>query len=228
MLESGLSIVISSRETMEMKKDFLEMVAKTCGYNHHIFFITNTDGIPLTQVYNEALNQSPFDIVCFIHDDIDFLKDGWGKEIVTLFDKHQDYGIIGVAGAAEFDEKGAWWNYELKYGQVLHRSEGKAWLSAFSPLLKTDLEEVCVVDGLCFAAHRQRISKRFDTEIKGFHMYEIDFCLANYVDQQTKIGVTTNIRIAHESIGKLNDKWYDNREIVTEKYKNYYPIKIKK
>ena len=64
-------------------------------------------------------------IVIFIHDDIEFLRKGWGREIMRLFNENKEYGIIGVAGSAQFDEGGAWWNYDKKFGQVLHRNEGK-------------------------------------------------------------------------------------------------------
>lgn len=225
-METGIAIVVCSRETNAEKKDFLEMIGKTCGYNYHIFFYTNDGSVGLTKVYNEILDKSPYDLIVYIHDDIDFLKPGWGKELVQLFDKHQDYGIIGIAGSAEFDENAAWWSYKKIYGQVLHRANGKAWLSAYSPLIKDGLQEVCVVDGLCFAVHRKRITKKFDEEIDGFHFYEIDFCLANFLDKKTKIGVTTNLRVAHESIGGLNEKWFENKKKLNKKYGEYYPIKV--
>ena len=59
-------------------------------------------------------------------------------------------------------------------------------------------------------------------------MYDIDFCLANYLDGNTKIGVTTNIRIAHNSIGELKPEWYENRDMINEKYGKYFPIDIEK
>ena len=145
---------------------------------------------------------------------------------MILFNKHKDYGIIGVAGSAQFNEMGAWWNYEKKYGQVLHRHDGKSWLTAFSPLLDHDLEEVCVIDGLFMAINRRRISKSFDPVIGPWHFYDIDFCLANYIDGKCKIGVTTNIRLSHNSIGELDEQWYENRKKINEKYKKYFQIEV--
>ena len=72
----------------------------------------------------------------------------------------------------------------------------------------------------------KKIKKNFDPNIKGFNFYDIDFCLSNYIEGKCKIGVTSNIRIAHNSIGELTDEWYQNREIVNNKYKDYFPIKI--
>lgn len=117
------------------------------------------------------------DVLVFIHDDIEFLREGWGKEVLRLFNEHTDYGIIGVAGSAQFDEKGAWWNYEKKFGQVLHRANGKSWLTAFSPLLDKDLQEVVVIDGLFMAVHRRRLAENFSRELDGFDFYDIYFAL---------------------------------------------------
>ena len=166
-------------------------------------------------------------IIVFIHDDVEFLKKGWGKEIIRLFNENKKFGIIGVAGSAQFDENAAWWNYEKKYGQVLHRSEGKSWLTAFSPLLKKDLQEVVVIDGLFMAVHRERVAENFSREIDFFDFYDIYFCIANYLSKKTKIGVTTNIRMAHNSVGKLKDSWFKNREIIVDKFGKYFPIEVK-
>mgnify|MGYP002517807304 CR=1 FL=1 len=73
------------------------------------------------------------------NDDVEFLRKGWGAEIARLFKAYEEYGIIGVAGSAEFDKNAAWWNYKNIYGQVLHRNEGNSWLTTFSPLLTKDL-----------------------------------------------------------------------------------------
>lgn len=225
-MEDKITVVVSSRETDAEKKEFLEHLKNSCGYNVHVMFLINSDGVPLTKIYSDVLDKTNTNIVVFIHDDIEFLKNGWGMEIARLFDNNKEYGIIGIAGAAEFDSNGAWWNYDKKYGQVLHRSEGKSWLSTFSPLIKEDLKEVCVIDGLFMAIDKTRISKSFDTDFGGFNHYDTSFCLANYFDGKCKIGVTTNIRVAHKSIGKLSDNWFENRDLLNKKFGDKFPIKI--
>ena len=229
-MEDSIGVVVCSRESSDEKKDFIEHIKETCGCKTHIYFLINQNGIGLTTIYEDLLKSKKVDnnIIVFIHDDIEFLKRGWGTEIIRLFNDHKDYGIIGVAGSAQFDNGGAWWQYDKKYGQVLHRHDGKSWLTAFSPLLDHDLQQVCVIDGLFMAVHKKRITKNFDKDIKGFNFYDIDFCLANYLGGKTKIGVTTNIRIAHNSIGELSDEWYANREFINKKYKEYLPIDIEK
>ena len=223
-----ITIVISSRKQGDECEDFITQIKDTCGIPAKVVFVTNDGAMGLSELYAGMLINKNItsDIIIFCHDDIEFLRNGWGKEIVRLFNKNKEYGIIGVAGSAQFDQNGAWWNYEKRYGQVLHKSNGKSWLTAFSPLLDKDLEEVCVIDGLFMAVHNKRIIKRFDNDLKGFHMYDIDFCLSNFLTNEVKIGVTTNIRIAHCSIGKLSNQWYQNRDFINDKFKNNYPIKV--
>lgn len=222
-MEKLLTIVISSKKTIQESQDLLKNIETTVDAPCNIMFIQN-DGVGLTTVYYEAMLKAETDIVICIHDDIEFLRNGWGAEIVRMFNEHQEYGIIGVAGSAEFDSNAAWWNYKKIYGQVLHRNNGQSWLTSFSPLLKKDLEEVCVIDGLFMAIHKQRISKEFNKELKGFNFYDIDFCLSNFLDKKTKIGVTTHIRLAHNSVGNLSANWFENKEIINNKYGKYYPI----
>lgn len=226
--DKDISIVVSSRKNDEESNKFIDSIKNTVGCKANVVFVVNDNSMGLSKLYYNMMNnqQITSDVVVFCHDDIEFLKPGWGDEVLRLFNKHKDYGIIGVAGSAEFDERGAWWNYNKKYGQVLHKHDGKSWLTAFSPLLNKDLEEVCVIDGLFMAVKRSRISRNFDPDLPGFDFYDIDFCLANYLDGKTSIGVTTNIRLAHKSIGELSDNWYKNRDVINKKYGEYYPIKI--
>ena len=228
-MDNKIAVIVCSKKTSDENKGFVEHIKETCGCDTHVYMIHNPDGVSLSKIYADMLvnKEIDSDIIIFIHDDIEFLKKGWGAEVLRLFNEHEDYGIIGVAGSAQFDERGAWWNYDKKYGQVLHRAEGKSWLTAFSPLLTKDLEDVVVIDGLFMAVHKKRISENFSRELEGFDMYDIWFCLSNYFAKKCKIGVTTNIRLAHNSVGKLKDTWYKNREIINNKFGNKFPVELK-
>ena len=229
-MEDKITVIFCSKKNGEENKGFIDHIKETCGCDLNVICVHNPDGISLSKIYadmtvNEEIETN---IIVYIHDDIEFLRNGWGKEVLRLFNENEKYGIIGVAGSAQFDENGAWWNYEKKFGQVLHRWEGKSWLTAFSPLLDKDLQEVAVIDGLFIAIHKKRISENFSREIESFDFYDIHFCLSKLLKKKCKIGVTTNIRVAHNSIGKLKDSWYKNREIINEKFGRKFPIDILK
>ena len=168
-MDNKIAVVVCSKKTTDENKGFVEHIKETCGCDTHVYMIHNPDGVSLSKIYADMVvnKEIDSDIIIFIHDDIEFLKKGWGAEVLRLFNEHEDYGIIGVAGSAEFDSNAAWWQYNKKYGQVLHRHNGKSWLTAFSPLLDKDLQEVCVIDGLFIAVHRDRITQKFD-ETKTF------------------------------------------------------------
>ena len=74
--------------------------------------------------------------------------------------------------------------------------------------------------------HSKKISKKFNEKFK-FDYYDITFCLDNFLDGETKIGVTTNIRIAHNSVGQMREGWYTAREEVNKIYNDDYPIEVK-
>jgi glycosyltransferase involved in cell wall biosynthesis len=44
--------------------------------------------------------------------------------------------------------------------------------------------------------------------------------------QGVKVGVITNVRITHKSIGQTNEQWEKNRKLFAEKYKDSLPIKL--
>ena len=229
-MEDKITVIFSSTKSGEENKGFIDHLKETCGCSLDVVCIHNPDGVSLSKIYADMVDSKDIknNVLIFIHDDIEFLKKGWGKEMLRLFNENEDYGIIGVAGSAQFDEGCAWWNYEKKFGQVLHRSEGKSWLTAFSPLLDKDLQEVAVIDGLFMGIHKQRISENFSRNLDGFDMYDIYFTLSNFLKGKCKIGVTTNIRLAHNSVGNLKDSWYKNREIINKTFGKYYPIDILK
>ena len=229
-MEDKITVIFCSKKNGEENKGFIDHIKETCGCDLNVICVHNPDGISISKIYADMTVKEEIErnIIVYIHDDIEFLRKGWGKEILRLFNENEKYGIIGVAGSAQFDENGAWWNYEKKFGQVLHRWEGKSWLTAFSPLLDKDLQEVAVIDGLFIAIHKKRISENFSREIESFDFYDIHFCLSNLLKKKCKIGVTTNIRVAHNSIGKLKDSWYKNREIINEEFGRKFPIDILK
>lgn len=229
-MEDKISIVVCTRRNSEDNKAFSEHIKGTCGCDANVYFIYNPEGLSLSRIYADMVVSKDIttNIIIFMHDDIEFLRDNWGKEILRLFNENKEYGIIGVAGSAQFDANAAWWNYKKIFGQVLHRSEGKSWLTAFSPLLEKDLQEVAVIDGLFMAIDKTKIAENFNRELEHFDFYDIYFCLSNLISNKCKIGVTTNIRLAHNSVGKLKDTWYKNREITNNKFGKYYPIDVLK
>jgi glycosyltransferase involved in cell wall biosynthesis len=214
--------------TREHNPKFIEYLKKSSGFKKiEVIEKINNGEKSLSQVYNEILEESTTDIVILCHDDIYFDTPSWFHKIKTHFEK-SDFGILGVAGTSNMSETGRWWETNRRkdmIGIVNHESEGKKWTSKYSDDLGKSIRQTVIVDGLFIALSKSRIKHTFDEEFEGFHFYDIAFCFRNHLEG-VKVGVITNIRITHKSIGQTNDQWEDNRNFFVQKYKDNLPNKI--
>jgi len=221
-----VTVVVSTRKRDEK---FYLQVKKAFSHPKTQILIYENDGhLSLSEVYNQGIFESVNNVVVFMHDDVIINTTNVGHKIVKLFEKFQDFGIIGVAGTTDL-VTGRWWDIRKSmYGKVSHTKDGKTWTNKYSNESFVDnLKEVVTVDGVFFMIHKERIKKAFDTDFKGFHFYDIPFCVSNY-KEGVKIGVTTRIDITHKSIGITNDQWEENKKQFEEKFKDVLPIKTTK
>ena len=212
--------------TREHNPKFIEYLKKSSG-NKKIEVIEkiNNGEKSLSQVYNEILEESKTDIVVLCHDDIYFDTTSWYYKLKSHFE-NTDYGILGVAGTTEMPASGQWWETRRKMiGIVNHESGGKKWTSKYSEDLGKSIGETVIVDGVFIALSKSRIKHNFDEEFKGFHFYDIGFCFKNQIEG-VKVGVISNIRITHKSIGQTNEQWEENKNLFSQKYSEHLPVKI--
>jgi hypothetical protein len=213
--------------TRKIDNSYIEHIKKTCGNKKvQIIPVENNGEFSLTQVYNKILDEAENDIVVFCHDDLNFETTGWMYKLKSHFDKNPEYGIVGLAGTKYLPPSGRWWELQsAMYGIVNHKSEGKQWESRYSKDIGNKLEPTIIVDGLFFAINKKNIVERFDESVQGFHFYDVDFSFRNYL-KNVKIGICTDIRVTHLSIGQTNEQWESNREIFAEKFSEKLPIDI--
>lgn len=214
--------------TREHNPKHIDHILKKFGHpNTEVIEYVNK-GEGLTKYYKLGLSQAKNDIVVFMHDDVELETNQIAAKLIKLYEKNTDYGIIGVAGSKEMPVSGMWWENKHKmYGRVKHTHNGKTWQSNYSDDISNEIEDVVIVDGLFFSVHKNRIKEDFSELVKGFHFYEIDFCFRNYL-QGVKIGVVTNIRVNHKSIGVTNDEWEKNRLKFSKKYRKNLPVLVPK
>jgi GT2 family glycosyltransferase len=218
-----ISVVYSTRKT---NTEFKSHIKKTIGVkDYEVIEIVNNGEMSLTEVYNQGLKSSKFEIVVFSHDDV-ILGDNWGKKLIKHFNT-SDYGILGKAGTTDLSETGRWWDDQTKMvGIVSHSHNGKTWENRYSNNFEDNIIETVLLDGLFFAVNKKRIKTNFDENIKGFHFYDVDFTYNNHLNG-VKVGVIFDFKIIHKSIGMTNDEWEKNRLQFVEKYKDRLPYKIK-
>ena len=212
--------------TREHNPKFIEYLKKSSGFKKiEVIEKINNGEKSLSQVYNEILEESKTDIVVLCHDDIYFDTNSWYYKLKTHFE-NSEYGILGVAGTTEMPTSGQWWEVRRKMiGIVNHESGGKKWTSKYSEDLGKSIRETVIVDGVFIALSKSRIKHNFDEEFKGFHFYDIGFCFKNQIEG-VKVGVISNIRITHKSIGQTNEQWEENKKLFAKKYSENLPTKI--
>ena len=219
-----VSVVFSTRKD---NPTHIEHIKKTSGLGNKIEVIqyVNDGEFGLTELYNRALKETTNNILVYCHDDI-ILPDKWGKKMLNHFNE-SEYGILGVAGTTDLPETGMWWQDKTKMiGIVKHSHNGKTWESKYSASFGKEIIQSVVVDGLFFVVDKNRIKKDFNEDIKGFHLYEIDFTFNNHING-VKVGVVFDVRITHKSIGQTNQQWDDNRGQFVEIYKEHLPHNLK-
>jgi GT2 family glycosyltransferase len=218
-----ITVVFSTRKKDE---NYIKSVKKAFGLNNlEILCYENDNQFSLTEIYNKGLKESKNNIVVFCHDDLIFDNDTIGKKIIKHF-KETEYGILGIAGTTDLTKNGVWWSVKQRMvGQVGHRNQEKKWVNRYTSSNFENPLNVCVVDGLFFAVSKERIKSEFNEEYKGFHFYDITFCVDNYLNG-VKIGVVSNIKITHKSVGETNEEWENNRTKFANEYDSKLPLQV--
>ena len=219
-----VSVVISTRN---IDDEYLKHVEKMFSHPKTEILIYENDGqMSLTQVYNKGLKESVNDIVVFMHDDLILETSNMSPKIVKLFEKHPEYGIIGIAGTDKLTS-GMWWqNRENMFGVVGHIHEGKRHVNHYSKGVFNDvLKDVVIVDGLFFMVRKSLLKKEFNEQFEGFHFYDISFCVENQFEG-VKIGLTTKFGVTHKSIGMTNKQWEKNKLLFEALFEKRLPLTI--
>jgi hypothetical protein len=227
-MKKRIIVVYSSHLGDEEDQKFNQHIDNTIGIkDYEILRYVNHGQYSLPQIYNQALKDyyDKNSIFVFCHNDIIFKTKNWGKILLARFNANNNFDIIGVAGSTYLPESGKWWEDPSKMiGIVEHTNGLRTWVSQYSEKFY-GIKEVVLIDGLFMAVNPTTIEHYFDQDFNGFHMYDLSFCLPNYFDG-CNIGVLTDIRILHKSIGMTNQQWEENRQKLVNKYKDELPIKL--
>ena len=165
----------------------------------------NTSG--LCAVYNNYLtpqNFKKYDCILFVHDDVFIDSINFLVEIRNLFKRGFD--VVGLAGGSKLQiKKPCLWHIMCKRetlsGIVSHYQN----TTDYSPtIFGPSPKEVVLLDGVFLAIRTKSVSQKkikFDSNIKGFHHYDLKFCLDCHL---AGLRLTTApIHVIHESPGLL-------------------------
>ncbi|WP_025761462.1 glycosyltransferase [Dyadobacter tibetensis] len=227
-----ISIVICSVDPVQLRA-VKANISATIGVPYELLAYDNRNQPSgICEVYNKGIASCRYAIVCLMHEDVAIQTQDWGKIVLDIFDAHPGAGILGVAGGGyksltpsgwycldfQFDEK--------SFQNILqgYKYDNREPLHAYHNPYQQRLSEVVCVDGVWICVRTALAKKKpFDSQLlKGFHGYDIDFCLSHYGDSQ--ILVTYDILMVHESEGNFNKKWLDEVLKIHEKWSSQLPL----
>ena len=200
-------------------------VAKTIATEHEYLCLDNRQAqAGICAAYNRGVELAKGQILVFVHEDVFFMRPGWGVALETKFAAEPAVGLIGVAGSQYiFEEHPEWVTAGRPFirGRVIHEIQGRQILSVFSHD-QADAE-VVVADGLFFAVRGDLFRYlRFDDVIfDGFHFYDLDFCMQ--VRKSHRVIVTSEILVKHLSLGRIDQVWRRYAELFRWKYAGALP-----
>ena len=217
-MKNNIVVIFSSHRSEEQNQDFINHVKATIGVKHKTVCYPNFNQFSLPQVYNQAIKEQAEKDCVFVmcHNDIWFKTINWGKILLAKYN-NSDYGIIGIAGSTFVPDTGRWWDDRSKmYGIVGHKNAVKEWVSEFSNEIR-GIQPVVMIDGLFMSLDPDKIVKPFNENYEKFHFYDMPFCIDNYLEG-VDVGVISQIRVLHESVGEVDAEWEANRLKFIEEY----------
>ncbi|MFP7656872.1 glycosyltransferase [Chryseobacterium proteolyticum] len=244
-----ISIIISSY--LPLYFSALERnIADTIGVPYEIIKIDNPGIMGICEAYNNGAEKAKYDYLLFIHEDILFQITEWGLKLISHLNV-SGTGVIGLAGSSYVPVAPSSWTVSEEYNFINILQGNKNNTESF--LIKRvpqDMNPVYAVDGVFLGIKKENfINYKFNSDIKGFHGYDLDFTLR--VSKKLQNYVVDDILVQHFSMGNLEKKWLDaNIRIRSQlgsdfqkridhkteekifsgflyKYFEYYPITIK-
>lgn len=217
-MKNNIVIVFSSHRSEEENQKFINHIGQTIGAKHKVVCYPNFNQFGLAEIYNQAIREHSEKNCIFVmcHNDIKIKTRNWGRVLLSKFN-NSDFGIIGVAGSTFVPASGQWWEDRSKmYGIVEHTNGVSEWISEYCNEIR-GIQPVVMIDGLFMTFDPEKVTKGFNEDYGKFHFYDLPFCVDNYLDG-CDVGVITQIRILHESVGQTDEGWEENRKKFAKEY----------
>ncbi len=230
-----ISIIISTYKPHNFES-VKNSIKETIGAEHEIIGIENPARYSICEAYNIGEKQAKYPYLCFLHEDVIFKTQNWGKHLISEMEKDSSIGLIGVAGT-KFKSTyptGSWGQSAilLKYkkGHILTYSDNHVEQHVEYDMSDNpkQSEEVVCIDGV-FMFTRKDIYKscRFDEiTFSNFHGYDLDFSLQIHFNDY-KVMVSRCIELIHSSNGNYSPEFTMANRLIQKKWKHKLPVASK-
>lgn len=122
--------------------------------------------------YQAAMQDSDAKYKVYVHQDTFIINRSFIYDILYVFQRNDELGMIGVIGAEEVPQSGIWWEASKKAGKVIEYRSTYSYLS-FDEINET-VKTVQALDGLLLAT---QYDLPWQKEIfDGWHLYDTSQC----------------------------------------------------
>lgn len=225
-----LSIIICSTKP-EMVARLAENIAHSVGaIQYEIVSIDNRAAEhSLCRAYNIGAQRAVGDMFLFLHQDVEFLSDGWG-EILERRLSDESCGVVGLAGSTIKSSHLSGWAVGRDHSRsnIYEGVERRSAVRHKTNPLGEDFSHVVVLDGVFLAVRRDvfRAIGGFDEiNFTKFHLYDLDVSIAAHIAGYRN-EVCHSIDMMHFSKGSFDDVWVEQSEIFHKKWAAYLPQSI--
>ena len=229
-----ISIVIAS-----VNANFLanvkENIKTTIGCEYEVISFDNSKGqFSLCHLYNLGAQKAKYELICYMHEDIELRTGNWGSIVSDLFINNNELGILGVVGSSYKALIPSGWAVENFSGETIaanyiqsYKRLNKEKEHIFKKPNADNPTNVACVDGFWFCTRKSIVLEiGFDEALlQGFHCYDIDFCIN--VGRNFNVAVTFDILIHHFSEGSFDKNWLGYALKVHKKWKAILPIIVR-
>jgi hypothetical protein len=187
-------------------------IISTIGVEYEVLaWDNNKDSKGICEVYNQLAKKARFEYLCFVHEDVLFQTQDWGRKLHAIFEMNPSMGAIGLAGNKYKSRHFSGWYSgvpALDCSNIIHLTNGKKEHLKLKPDPEAVIEDVVCLDGV-FICCRKPIWEQTlfdDKNLPGFHFYDIDFSLR--VSTISTVAVTFEIDVVHiTSGGDFGNNW---------------------
>lgn len=220
-----ISCIICSRRP-DISAELKENIASTIGCEYELVVIDNSKNeYSIFSAYNEGVLRAKGDVYCFMHEDILYHTQGWGKKVINHFIE-ENVGLIGIVGTHLLPQTiSGWYHPMLVSGGCIQNNNGvlEKRITKDSSITENYVD-VTAVDGMWFCVPKSVASlvKFDDTTFSSFHCYDLDICM-QIKEKSFRILVVYDILIEHSSLGSFDMKWYEESSLFLKKWKHCLP-----
>ncbi|SFS66635.1 glycosyltransferase family protein [Marininema halotolerans] len=135
----------------------------------------------LASGYNQGMMKSDAKYKVYLHQDVLIIHRNFLVDMVSLFQKNQEVGMLGMVGVTRLPCNGIWWEGERPVGKVYDSHTGRMELLSFGGDTEVHTK-VEAVDGLLMATQYDRPWR--EDLFSGWHFYDLsqgkEFIRAGY------------------------------------------------